>query len=252
MNNNKFEQPLDIVTFLRVRKWYLLALAGIALTIIAAQILVQVHLNSQLGDSRVINVAGRQRAYSQKLVKEVLLLNQQTNTEQKQHLLKDIKNTLAIWNVSHNALQFGNDSMGIKKETHEDILVLFKKINPHHAAMVNAANAIITSHNVTPNTYQKDVKILLDNEQVFLKLMDTIVNEYDIRSKKQLQNLKYKEYLLVAFSLLILLLEILLIFKPNVDASSIYNKRYGLFTNDDNDLSFFAVSSTASLPISFT
>lgn len=44
--------------------------------------------------------------------------------------------------------------------------------------------------------------------------MDTIVNQYDIRSKAQLENLKKKEYLLLAISILILLLEIVFIFRP--------------------------------------
>lgn len=60
MNNDNMISPLDTTTFLRVRKWYLLALATIALTIIIAQILIQHHLNSQLDDFREINVAGRQ------------------------------------------------------------------------------------------------------------------------------------------------------------------------------------------------
>ncbi|MEM7381539.1 MAG: histidine kinase, partial [Bacteroidota bacterium] len=64
MQDPKQQQALDTATFLRVRKWYLLAFATIALTIIVAQILIQQHLNSQLNDSRVINVAGRQRAFS--------------------------------------------------------------------------------------------------------------------------------------------------------------------------------------------
>ena len=82
MSNSTLQKPLDTTTFLRVRKWYLLAFAGIALTIIIAQLLIQTHLNSQLDDSRVINVAGRQRALSQKLVKEVLLVKE-TNTHSK-------------------------------------------------------------------------------------------------------------------------------------------------------------------------
>src|SRR5690606_27503925 len=41
-----------------------------------------------------------------------------------------------------------------------------------------------------------------------------IVNKYDALSKSHLQNLKFKEYLLLAISLLILILEIFFIFKP--------------------------------------
>ena len=61
---------------------------------------------------------------------------------------------------------------------------------------------------------EKNISVLLENEGTFLQLMDGIVNEYDRRSKEKLQNLKRKEYLLLAFSLLILLLEILFIFRP--------------------------------------
>tara|TARA_R110002050_G_scaffold16719_1_gene50401 strand:+ start:33725 stop:35566 length:1842 start_codon:yes stop_codon:yes gene_type:complete len=218
MSEKKFERPLDTTTFLRIQKWYLLALAGIALTIIIAQILIQAHLSSQLGDSRVINVAGRQRAYSQKLVKEVLLLKETLKASEQQRILSEIKNTLHVWRVSHMALQFGNDSMGINKETHEDILKLFKKITPHHTAIVKAAEDIIehkeTDENLAPLAFKADLKIVFDNERVFLQLMDNIVNEYDQRSKTELQNLKYKEYFLFGFSLLILFLEILFIFRP--------------------------------------
>ena len=55
MSKSQLERPLDSATFVRIRKWYLLALAGIAITIIIAQILIQLHLNSQLDDSRVIS-----------------------------------------------------------------------------------------------------------------------------------------------------------------------------------------------------
>ncbi|QWX83544.1 type IV pili methyl-accepting chemotaxis transducer N-terminal domain-containing protein [Cellulophaga sp. HaHaR_3_176] len=216
MMDIKFEQPLDSSTFLRIRKWYLLALAAIALTIIVAQILIQVHLNAQLDDSRVINVAGRQRAYSQKLVKEALLLKQ--SGSDKKQILTELKKTITTWKISHAALQFGNDSMGIQKETHEDILALFKKITPHHTAMITAAQQVIAEEEkltLSPSSVtQKNIQTLLDNERTFLRLMDVIVNEYDNRSKTQLENLKFKEYLLLIFSLLILFLEILFIFKP--------------------------------------
>tara|TARA_R110002051_G_scaffold105833_4_gene178922 strand:+ start:19927 stop:21774 length:1848 start_codon:yes stop_codon:yes gene_type:complete len=217
MSEKKFERPLDTATFLRIQKWYLFALAGIAITIIIAQILIQLHLNTQLDDSRVINVAGRQRAYSQKLVKEVLLLRPTLNVQEKQRILSEIEKTIAIWSTSHEALQFGNDSMGIEIENHSDILELFKKITPYHTAMINAAEDIMLQQNKDSNSVindTADVQILLENERVFLKLMDNIVNEYDQRSKIQLQKLKYKEYFLFTFSLLILVLEILFVFRP--------------------------------------
>lgn len=215
MPNSNDIQQLDTTTFRKVRKWYLLALAGIASTIIVAQILIQSHLNSQLSDSRVINAAGRQRAYSQKLAKEVLLLNQTTSTGAKQQIVSDIEQTLSVWKASHEGLQSGNLEMHLPEEKNEEILALFHDIDPLHKAMVRAAEAILmTQGKQTSIDFSEQQAILLTNERSFLRSMDNIVNQYDERSKAKLQKLKKKEYWLLAFSLLILLLEVLFIFKP--------------------------------------
>lgn len=207
------QQTLDVSTFLRIRKWYLLALSAIAFTIIVAQILIQRHLNSQLDDSRVINVAGRQRAYSQKLVKEALLLTQGDLKEnEKQELLKKLDNTLNVWKTSHQGLQNGNDSIGLPKENNSLILEHFKELSLHHKAMVQAVESILDQGDSVP--YNPELNILLSNEGPFLEKMDIIVNAYDDISKDRLKRLKVKEYLLLVFSLLILVLEVLFIFKP--------------------------------------
>lgn len=211
MKKSDQQQTLDVSTFLRIRKWYLLALSAIAVTIIVAQILIQQHLNSQLDDSRVINVAGRQRAYSQKLVKEALLLNQENlGKGEQQELLEKLKSTLYIWKISHEGLQKGNDSIGLPKEDNVSILKHFEELSPHHNAMVGAVETML----LQKDTSGRHLDILLANEERFLEKMDTIVNEYDAISKERLQKLKIKEYLLLAFSLLILILEVLFIFRP--------------------------------------
>lgn len=214
MPSSNHQKPLDTTTFLRVRKWYLLALAGIALTIIIAQILIQTHLNSQLSDSRVINVAGRQRAFSQKLVKEVLLLNDTSSQEKKKGIISEIERTLSVWKASHKGLQLGDPTLNLPPENNAEILSLFQNLDPHHKAMVNATEEILSQEKIEPIDFLRQKTILLENERSFLRLMDNIVNKYDARSNAQLQNLKQKEYWLLAFSLLILLLEMLLIFRP--------------------------------------
>jgi PAS domain S-box-containing protein len=65
-----------------------------------------------------------------------------------------------------------------------------------------------------PLQFEDEMTTVLQNEGTFLKVMDTIVNEYDRHSREQLQNLKNKEYALLAISLAILLLEIFFIFRP--------------------------------------
>ena len=216
MNEDNYHAPLDTTTFLRIRKWYLLALAAIALSIVVAQILIQHHLNSQLDDSKVINVAGRQRAYSQKLTKEVLLLKELSDPEQRNQIFAELRETLTVWKESHQALQHSDVAMGISKDENEEVQELFHKINPHYDAMVSAVENILADFRESGKSIpdQLYVDILLENERTFLKMMDAIVNKYDVLSKTHLQNLKFKEYLLLAISLLILILEIFFIFKP--------------------------------------
>lgn len=218
MANTEHKTPLDTATFLRVRNWYLLALAAIALAIILAQILIQLHIKSQSGDSKVINVAGRQRAYSQKLVKEVLLLKNVSNSDEKITLLFEIDSTLAVWKSSHSGLQLGDASFNLPFEDDPEIQALFEQIEPYHREMVQALEHILQTSSIVselnPENLELDANILLKNERPFLNLMDQIVNAYDARSNEQLQKLKEKEYWLLGFSLLILLLEILFIFRP--------------------------------------
>lgn len=214
MENVRKNIALDAATFLRIQKWYILAFMAIALTIVIAQILIQQHLNSQLSDSRVINVAGRQRALSQKLVKEALLSqNKDINEAQYTLVLSNLKNTLRLWRVSHEGLIKGNDSMGLPVEKNKHILKLFNELDINHKNMVNATLQLLKPDS-SKSEATSAIAVLLENENVFLGKMDAIVNEYDLLSKKQLEQLKLKEFLLFAFSLLILLLEILFIFRP--------------------------------------
>ncbi|WP_340200622.1 ATP-binding protein [Ascidiimonas sp. W6] len=214
MQNSTKKIKLDAATFLRIQKWYILAILAIAMTITIAQILIQQHLNSQLNDSRVINVAGRQRALSQKLVKEALLLRIQDWDKIRQlRVLEDLKSTLRLWKVSHEGLVKGNDSMGLPVEKNPEILTLFNELDIRHKLMVNATEQILNGVQDS-SLISKNIDLLLLNEPVFLSKMDAIVNKYDTLSKRQLEQLKLKEILLFSFSLLILLLEIVFIFRP--------------------------------------
>lgn len=194
-----------------------MAFAGIALTIIIAQILIQSHLNSQLSDSRIINVAGFQRAYSQKLTKEVLLIKDLFPEKNIDHVVQKMNETLETWKSRHVGLQMGSKELTLPKETNEEVLQLFNQVEPHHTAMVTAAEKIVELHlqkKLSTDQLAVLTTTILNNEDGFLQIMDHIVNEYDNRSKEKLESLKRKEYLLLIISILILLLEIILIFRP--------------------------------------
>ena len=114
MENN--DNPyVEKVTFKKLRRLYIFALLTIAVTVVLSQLIIQYNLKSQLSDSRIINVSGKQRMLSQKLTKEVLILNFVSDTIKRNQEIEKINKTLNLWKFNHYALVNGNKSLGFSK-----------------------------------------------------------------------------------------------------------------------------------------
>ncbi len=123
------QEAADKINFKNLRRWYFFALWTIAITVILSQILVQYNLKQQLSDSKIINISGKQRMLSQKIVKEVLILNYVSDTvSQKQ--ISHLKDVLELWKTTQNALENGNDSLAFPREKSETLNKLYAEINP--------------------------------------------------------------------------------------------------------------------------
>ncbi|WP_405610774.1 type IV pili methyl-accepting chemotaxis transducer N-terminal domain-containing protein [Polaribacter sp. Asnod1-A03] len=209
---------LDQRTFDKLSRLYVLALSAIALSVFISQILVHNHLNTQQSDSTVINVAGRQRMLSQKLTKEIVSLTVSVDEKSRILLKNKIAETLNLWQLSHNALQKGNDSLGLPKVNSDKIKSEFKEINPVFDVMQEASKAIIIKLTKKPvvsiDELALDVEKITNNESKFLLLMDEIVNQYDLEADEKVVWLKKLEFVLMTLTIIILLGEFLFIFWP--------------------------------------
>tara|TARA_R110002050_G_scaffold251241_2_gene389386 strand:- start:352 stop:2166 length:1815 start_codon:yes stop_codon:yes gene_type:complete len=209
---------LDQRTFDKLSRLYIIALSTIALSVIISQILIRKHLNDQQSDSTVINVAGRQRMLSQKLTKEIVALSTEQNLEARITLKNNIKQTLNLWELSHNALQKGDDSLGLPGKNSQVVISEFKVLNPTFTIISKASNAIVQKiENVPPlplSSFIEDIKTVRAHEGNFLLMMDQIVNQYDLEADEKVSWLRKLEMLLTALTLLILLGEFLFIFWP--------------------------------------
>ncbi|TDD94298.1 sensor histidine kinase [Flavobacterium cellulosilyticum] len=206
----------DTFTFNKLRRFYIFALLTIAVTVILSQFLIQYNLESQLSDSRIINISGRQRMLSQKLTKEILILNFVPNKDKKDEGIKRINDIITLWKFNQNALEKGNDSLGFPKVMSKELSHLFVAIKPNFDAIVTAA--IQFKNNQTAGLYYKEnqelVQIILENGDVFLNKMNQIVGEYDKEAHEKVTLQSKTEYFILFFTLLVLLLEFLFIFKP--------------------------------------
>ncbi len=209
---------LDQRTFDRLSRLYILALSTIALSVIISQILIRKHLNDQKDDSSVINVAGRQRMLSQKLTKEIVSISIEANLESRIALKDKLKQTLGLWEMSHNGLQTGNDSLGLPGANSATVVSMFKELNPSFNTIKDASFAIIEKIENIPSlpvqTFIDDVNKVKENETAFLTKMDRIVNQYDSEANEKVSTLRRLELLLMGLTLFILLCEFLFIFWP--------------------------------------
>ena len=209
------QEAADKITFKNLRRLYFFALWTIAITIILSQILVQYNLKQQLSDSKIINISGKQRMLSQKIVKEVLILNYVSDTVSFSQI-SHLKSVLTLWKNNQNALENGSDSLAFPKEKSKTLDKLYLEIKPSFSSIVKAADLFLFNleQKKTAATNQKLVQVILKNEGVFLSKMNEIVSQYDLEAHEKVTEQRKIEYWIFAFTLFVLLLEFWFIFKP--------------------------------------
>lgn len=215
--------------FSRLGTWYILALSIIATVAIVGQALIQSHLSTQLNDSRVINVAGKQRMLSQRITKTVLLLRDGQTPAERTALAGKLKESVLLWSVSQEGLLHGNDSLNLPGNNSVAITRFFEEVNSHFTGMGESANRIIALLEKMPEAayplLKSDIDIILKHEEAFLAGMEKIVFQYDEEAKSKVYSLRTMEYVVLAVSLLVIALELIFIFRPtSVQVNKTINK----------------------------
>jgi PAS domain S-box-containing protein len=210
---------------------YIIALSLIALSIIVSQWIVRDMLNEQANDSRMVNLAGRQRMLSQNIAKTALILKDNIDSTSVFNAYRSQLDSLwQEWSKVHYALQMGDASLNLSLQKSKEIDSLLKKINPPFDEISFSINEIkklniLSSDTSIRNTILiNSIKNILHNEGLFLKWMDKLTYQIDYEAKEKVQNLKRVELILMSVSLLILLLEAIFIFRPILNKLSIQLK----------------------------
>jgi PAS domain S-box-containing protein len=216
--NLNFNIQEGIRGFTRLGTWYILALSAIASVSILGQVLIQNHLANQRDDSRVVNVAGKQRMLSQNISKTLLLLSQEKEIKRRQEIVDNLQRAVHLWKVSQEGLLHGNDSLHLPGTNSPTISGMFRDISPHFKQMAQHANNVVLKLNrnieLPYDSISPSVEIVLQHESDFLTGMERIVFQYDAEAQAKVTRLSRLEYFLLALSILVILLEILFIFRP--------------------------------------
>jgi two-component system sensor histidine kinase DegS len=204
------------ISFKNLRRLYIFALLTIAITVLLSQLLIQYNLHSQLSDSRIINISGKQRMLSQKLTKEILILNFITDAKNNKNEIEQVNEIINLWKFNQYALEKGNDSLGFPKEKSKELTDLFLAIKPNFDNILDAATAFLENKKsgIKEKENQELVQIILENQGAFLDKMNQIVSQYDKEALEKVTLQSKTEYFILGFTMMVLLLEFVFIFKP--------------------------------------
>nr|WP_298925483.1 type IV pili methyl-accepting chemotaxis transducer N-terminal domain-containing protein [uncultured Allomuricauda sp.] len=166
--------------------------------------MTQYSLNKQRSTALIVNLAGKQRMLSQRLLNELYSCRYH-NCD-----YAEMKLTLTRLYQMNGFLQEGN--VGLKLETLNDpeILKEFRRLEPHLEWLYSELKDFQNFKNVSFN----DVRYRVDR---FLFIMDGIVNQFQKKAEKDIRTMMIIELELAIFSIVIILFEIFFIVNPIIN-----------------------------------
>ncbi|MGE4553587.1 MAG: response regulator, partial [Desulfovibrionaceae bacterium] len=202
-------------------KWlYAIALGFVALMLTGSSLLMQQAIRLENSDARVINLSGRQRMLSQRLVKCVLALDRAEDAKAADRIMAEMREALSDWTTVQAGLQQGDERLGLPAKANSDTInTLFQQVEPFYARMVAVVESLLQAseaRTLTPQLLAEATAHMLDDERHFLRIMDRITFQFDAEASQRVLLLKRLEYVALGAGLVVLFLEFLLVFRPTV------------------------------------
>lgn len=202
----------------KLKKEYTIALGILAIMLLLSQAAVQYTINLNESDSRIVNIAGRQRMLSQRISKAVLGLVYCVSEEDHEYYRRELDTSLQLWIRSHNGLINGDKGLELPGDNSPAIKRMFEEIEPHYQAIVSAAydirNIAKRNHSYDHEELLPYIGVIRQHEADFLKGMDDIVFQYDKESKQKISDIRVIEIAITMIAFLVLGMEIIFIFIP--------------------------------------
>ena len=185
------------------RAYYLLVVSIIVLTI-AIQSIVQYSLDRQRNTALVVNLSGRQRMLSQRL------LNETYSCRYHNCDYAELKLTLNKLLQMNQILQEGSENLDIDSLSNPEIAENFKKLHPYVVWFQSNLSDLRKIDGIAFN----DLRFRVDR---FLEIMDDIVFQFQRQSERDIKAMRIIELELAIFSVFIVLFEIFFIVNPIIN-----------------------------------
>ena len=207
------KSQLDQQVARRLTRFYVIALTILAVLSITGLLFIRQALRTHYDDGRVVNVAGLQRMFSQRLTKLALLRTTGLATAD----TASFDSLLVNWGKIHSQLRNGvllmEKPYTVRKSP--QLERMFAAIEPTFQSMYRSFSQINTP-TTTPANQKAALATILRDEVSFLLQMNAIVFQFDTESFGRVKQLEQIEWLLGIATLLTLLIEGLFVFRPVV------------------------------------
>ena len=209
----EYMKQLDQQVARRLTRFYVMALTVIAVLAISGLLFIRRTISNHSDDSRVVNVAGRQRMLSQRLTKLALLRTEGLSSAD----TVSFDSLLHSWSQSH--IQLRNGSLRMEQvytvRKSPQLNRMFARIEPVFQS-IHAGFTRIGNSKTTAIEKKAALREILGNEFSYLQQMNDIVFQVDTESLERVKSLERIEWLLTLATLLTLLIEGFFIFRPVV------------------------------------
>lgn len=212
----------------RLTRLYISSLAAVACLSIAGETIIQRLLSQQGIDIQVISNVQRQQILSQRLAKLALALKLTQDDTQRQSLVNDFEQTIGEWQVTEKNLQKLQASVNASGGRSVQIQQIIEQIHPNCKKMLDAAKQLLstTQSGIQPRLMREQpLRQITVSERGFEKEVDKVIYAYNEYTTQAVIELKQIELGLLVLTLLVLILEGVLIFRPAVGELQItFNK----------------------------
>jgi signal transduction histidine kinase/CheY-like chemotaxis protein len=206
----------------RLTVMYILALGLLALVTVGGKIVVQLVRQGQSSDATVINIAGRQRMLSEKLVMAALAIQTAPSRNVQSRYVEELRDLMTTWQRTHKGLHDGDAELSLPGKLSPEIERLFVQVGPSFLAMIRVGQDLLAAVDKQDKQGEWFVDVapfvqrLLKDEEEYSKAMNEVVNQFQKEADHRVARLQMLEWSMLGIILSVLLLEGLFLFRPTV------------------------------------
>jgi signal transduction histidine kinase len=200
---------------------YVLALAAVALLAVSGLAAFQALAAAYDRTLAVVNMSGRQRMLSQRIALYVDSLADGGCSEDRRYCVRELELALDDFQRAHDGLAHGSATLDVPGPTSAAVATLYFSGEPSlHQRVLRYIRAARQVAEAPPETLSPDhpavVYVLTEGPGRLLKSLDQVVLQYQTDGEAAYETLRRLEIIVVGLTLLTILLEALLIFRPMV------------------------------------